>query len=747
MSGRKVSWVGHNLQRLIRFLRYTHQRTAVRLHIAIHPRLFKIKMYYRSNRSWIAGLILVGILSSCITCTISGMLLGGYEEGWSPDIAGKILSYLRRTGAIKAEEPDMPAFEPSKCMFGQSETWYDYDSPETAGFLCGYVSVPLFYSDPEKGQIKIPVAILPAENETPLNEPLFLAQGGPGGVSLDLYPSLMNYSNFERDRDLVMIDQRGTRYSDPALVCVEDDFPEPEDDSEDASDRSYLAGLRTCSARLNADVANLSAYTTQQMAGDTNAVRQALGYEKISFYGVSYGTHIGLYLMHMFPETLASVILDGVAPLPFDYINEDLYSDDRVLQQLFVSCESDPACSEAYPNLEERLTSLLEKADADPILLEFKDPASFAKYKKEFNGHDLLQMILGTFYYSRTYAILPFIVQEAEQGNFKYFEYIGGYSNFDRSFSNAVYLSVLCSEHEAFKVDWKTGKDARQWLRGYEEDNWRWYSEACGAWQVERNEGRLLASFRSEVPVLLLSGQFDPVTPPEYAEEARVQFTNDFHIIDPQGSHGVGFSDDCTRSIMSAFLANPELEPEHDCLENVDRHANVIPPDAIQLRFLMSSAAYDGTIEGLRVFFALLLGVISLRNLGLAAKGSLMVLRRRQRIAISEIRTLRMLHQIMIFAFVIFALFFTAAITNSIVEVYSNRAFLDVFALPGNVHTLIAMPFFMLLLSSEILLSGIMLWRRELLSRMEKNHFALFSLILVGFMGFLLHQGLVILPI
>ncbi|MEZ4580793.1 MAG: alpha/beta fold hydrolase [Caldilineaceae bacterium] len=244
---------------------------------------------------------------------------------------------------VRAQTP--PFFEETDCaMVADLAAWRDDD------LRCGYVVVPerrQDVTDPSAvNTIRLAVVVLPATGAAPADDPLFVAQGGPGGSTIDVFTDLLLDSPLRDRRDIVLFDQRGTLYSDPNLICTE--VQARRDELFMASDEEYPALLAQvtsdCRARLTAAGIDVAAYNSLENAADVDDIRRALGYEDINFYGVSYGTLLGFHLMRMFPDHLRSVILDGVVPPQVNFITESAASEERVFAAFFPRARGRSLC-------------------------------------------------------------------------------------------------------------------------------------------------------------------------------------------------------------------------------------------------------------------------------------------------------------------------------------------------------------------------------------------------------------------
>ncbi len=473
------------------------------------------------------------------------------------------------------DHSEIAGFELSKCPFSVDDDTDEYLSPEEAGFICGFVTVPLFHDQPGGETIKVPIAIWPDYDSSPIPEPLFITHGGPGGSALDVYPGWFYPNRIGGQRDLVFIDQRGTRFADPTLSC-----PEVTESSREGLE-DYEDYLRYCRARLTGKGIDLSAFNSPEIARDIDLIRQVLNYSSINFYGVSYGSHVGQYLAAFYPEKIRSLILDGVAPIPLDYLHRSVSNHDRILNQHIHNCEQDPYCAEQYPDLMERLEKTVERLDKDPVTLRFQIPNSIYFITDELSGKYFYDFILTSSYLDHSYASLPFIIQQSEENHFdSLVAFTESYLMRDLV-ATGSYYSVICAEHSAQSTVATDETILSPAMLRWEEQDLEEYQERCSDWNLSVPDQMLSIMPKSDLPTLLLSGQFDPVTPPEYGEIALESFQRGQHLIDPIGSHGIAFSDSCTKNILENFLDEPEKPVNSDCLQDSERKISTVPLEAI----------------------------------------------------------------------------------------------------------------------------------------------------------------------
>jgi len=298
-----------------------------------------------------------------------------------------------------------PAFEPAPCMF--EIPFVSFMTPEQFGFECGYVTVPEQRANSGGPTLRLPVAISRATGDNPHPDPLFLAQGGPGGDAFGVFAFVPEA--FGRQRDIVIFNQRGTLYAEPSLVCTE---------LFDARDTTLALPPKEaaklemdfyaqCRQRLQADGVNLSAFNSLENAADVDAIRQALGYEDINFYGVSYGTLLGLHLMQHYPDHLRAVILDGVVPPQLNFIPLIPQVTERIFSEMFETCANNESCRANFPDLEQRFTALVEQLDRQPITIPVEDPETGQIAEMYVDGKTLMDMFFQMFYAPEMYAVFP----------------------------------------------------------------------------------------------------------------------------------------------------------------------------------------------------------------------------------------------------------------------------------------------------------------------------------------------------
>ena len=630
------------------------------------------------------------------------------------------------------------SFVETNCSFiDTSDLLFLSVPPEELGYKCGYVIVPERHADPEGSTIRLPVAVLPARGGISEAPPLFVVQGGPGGSAFEIFPFLLPNSVVAQGRDIVMINQRGTDYGKPELECHEsfDALPElailPMEEGLDLS----LEQVEACKDRLVSQDIDLGAFNSVENANDMEAIRQVLGYEQFDFYGVSYGTLLGLHLLREHPENLRSVILDGVVPAQINFIAEVPASTNRIFEELFQFCAQDPECQKDYPELEDRLVRLLQQLDDDPAMLRLKDPDTGMVVKSRLDGDSFLDLLYQSFYMDHPYAIFPRIIADTEAGDYLFLEELGALVAFDRSFNEGMYYSVVCSEEMSLDSGEISFEGLKPYVSRSAKIQSQYYQDVCEIWDVESLPPYVNQPVVSNKPVLLLSGQFDPITPPSFAALAAETLSNSYNIVDPYGSHGVAFDDTCLDQIILDFLGNPSTEPDASCLDSDDRRQEVVPSDAITVSFLAPLAQFDkGFLIGMGIALGFLLIVLSAFFVWLVV-WLIRLIRNIQFPRSSNQQRIRWIGRILILLYGIFGITFLIAMLVYTIKMFlENPSYLYVYALPAPAKPYLMLPFLMLAVLFGGILSMIYFWRNPSEPVWERIYYSLLVLCATGFL-------------
>ncbi len=506
--------------------------------------------------------------------------------------------------------PQSIRYEPGDCQFD-----LPIGAIEGSDIECGFLIVPERHLNPDGPTIKLAVAIINSTSANPLPDPFVMAQGGPGGSTIQ-FAQLMINSPLRTNRDIILFDQRGTLNSEPNLLCPEqialvEEIIEEDISTEEGYQLSQEAMI-ACHDRLVAEGVNLAAYNSLENAADVEALRVALGYDQINFYGISYGTLLALHVMRDYPQGLRTVILDAVVPPQRNFVTEVPQTQDRAFTQLFESCANDPDCQGDYPNLEERFFNLVAELNETPARVPMTDPETGNTYNAVVNGDAVVDLTFQFLYQTDFIPILPKMIAEMEDGNFSIPGNILPVVIFDRTFSLGMYQSVICAEDADFRPSDVRTEGVRPELIANSDLETQVFLDTCQAWNVPDLGPAVDQPVNSNIPTLLFSGNFDPITPPRFGEEVARGLSNGYHFVFPTNGHGaVVPGSQCSNQLVQNFLANPTTPPNGDCVENLPVSPDFIAASSLTVP-IFGAIATSPSWRHLAQFTILIMGLLGL---------------------------------------------------------------------------------------------------------------------------------------
>ncbi|MBP0019009.1 MAG: alpha/beta hydrolase [Cyanobacteria bacterium SBLK] len=446
--------------------------------------------------------------------------------------------------------------------------------------ICGYVTVPEFHDRPAEKTIKIAVAIFPNTQNQSASEPLVAIQGGPGASTLSFFPVGFLPQNFlaplREQRDIILIEQRGTKYSQPSLFCPEvrqvalDVFGAKVKQNKQRVENLNRDAFERCRDRLQGEGVNFSAYNGWESAADMAEIFEILGYDRVNFYGISYGTEVAQLLMQRSPEKLRSVILDAVAPTS---IYRDRYiprSASYALRQVFSSCLADEICDRNYPNLERVFFDLIDDLNQNPITLAIANQGKTEPLKIPFNGDTFLLYTYLNLYSSYFATVLPKYIYEAkDRQNYTWIaDSIATQLN-GSNLAKGAYSSYRCAQQDyveqsrnAFIDTFFEATAFAKAERAIQPDNLY-----CELFAIAPLPQKIYTQVKSEIPTLLMNGQYDPILPLPFSLVVSQTLSNAYVYNYPGIGHGSLISGRaCPVSMVSEFLENPDRPPNEDCI-------------------------------------------------------------------------------------------------------------------------------------------------------------------------------------
>ncbi|MBB6519753.1 alpha/beta hydrolase [Pseudoteredinibacter isoporae] len=421
---------------------------------------------------------------------------------------------------------------------------------------CGSVEVPELSGAGKN--IDVHFAVLPALRDKYPEEAVLVIAGGPGQSAMDLaghFNRLLN--KVRRERDILIIDQRGTGRSNK-LHC--DQMDSIEQLSFDDQSLDIEKETRNCKDELGAD---LNGYNSRAALEDFETIRKKLAYKKLHLFGTSYGTRmVQLYMRH-YPESVASGIMDGLVPLQQNVLAVG-ESVDHAMELLLSQCETQPACQQRYPNLRQDFQDLLSNIGGQTLLQGVKHPVSAEGAALRLTRSKLNGVLRLALYSQQARSLLPYAIDRLKLGDSGPILGLFGMTLSGFELAMGMHAAIVCAE------DWPrlTDEDRAQ-MKGslIGEDMLAALDIACPVWNVAPNLSDFEKPLVSDIPSLLLSGKYDPATPPAWASTMESQLGNSLHVVFPNATHSVA-GHTCANELIAEFIAEPNPdEVDLSCVE------------------------------------------------------------------------------------------------------------------------------------------------------------------------------------
>lgn len=461
---------------------------------------------------------------------------------------------------------------PSDASFGlQIESCFLEEIGEEV--LCGTFEVMENRNVRKGAKIRLNFIILPAWTSHPSPDPLFIFAGGPGvGAAAWADSYAWQYQTLRWERDIVLVDQRGTGDSNP-LHCRRLGDPE--------SAQTYLQDMfpedyvRECREELKkrARVALYDSFTAMQ---DIDELRAALGYETINVAGGSYGGYAAVVYMKYFPERVRCAFLSWPGWPGWGYHATIAPNTQRMLERLFADCAADPECAADYPDLPDKLEALVDTLKQGPISVAITNPWNGRPETVTFTHHNFIHGIRAMLYSTGRSRWIPIFIHWASLGIWQpIVEYTADYLKWvNVDIMDGMFLTITCTETAPY-IDYAAAKAASEgtFMGTYRLDQ---QQDACKLWPRGSHPEDFHVIPEMIIPTLIVSGELDPTVPPEYGEELARHFPNSRHVIIPNEGHGgVGeLWQDCLAPMVTQFFSQGHTEGlDFSCLDG-----NLRPP-------------------------------------------------------------------------------------------------------------------------------------------------------------------------
>ena len=477
------------------------------------------------------------------------------------------------------------SFEQAPCPFSV---------PSGVAVDCGYVVVPEDHNRPGGPTIKLSFALFRDDSEHHQTDPLVLLAGGPGEKAFERAFDLALYiARFAPNRDLVIFDQRGVGASKPALECpevVDVAFDLLDETDPEVALKAQFDAILACRDRLVAEGHDLSVYTTAQSAADLDALREALGYGAINLYGGSYGSFLAQAVMRDHPEGIRSVILESVWPLEVSFLVESAEKTMRTSLQLLDECAAEESCAIAYPDLTQVLFDVIDELNTDPAPITVTNPLDGQAYPAFLTGDAVYGILVSAFYQTRLLPALPQAIHDVGEADYALMTQLSGarLMLFDLV-TRGMQYSVICTEDLIGRTPEELLERAEalpRQLRGRADPEMAieyGIFGICDSWPVVEADASFKEPLVSDIPTLIIAGQFDGITPPEYARQVAEGLSSGFLIEVPGAGHDGETQSDCAATIISAFIDEPTAAPDDACIDDLPGLEFDLPSEPVEV--------------------------------------------------------------------------------------------------------------------------------------------------------------------
>ena len=413
--------------------------------------------------------------------------------------------------------------------------------------LCGTFMVYENRKTMQGKKIPIDVRILPSISPNPDKKAYVMHPGGPGGTTHDfmfyLYGENGPAYKFREDRDVVVMDFRGMGASAVNCEAISSIRPMSEGFVYDEEK------IKACLEELK-DSVDLTQYNTPNVVEDIEELRSWLSIEKWDFHGNSYGVRVALEYSRRYSNHFNSLILTMSVPPDFNYVNRIDQGVEKQINRLLKLCKTDSICNSYYPDFGSELYEIKKRLKKTPLKFTFEDSTQSTELL--ITDRIYLEMMGWLFLSGSQDGIIPMVVHEAYKGNFYPLINSVGFP-----LSMPMHLSAFCPEEinrvvfdeHATDIFFTEGILAKELV------------EVCSKWPTLYEAKWLDKPLKATVPILLMSGENDQITPVEAGESIASLFPNrSRHLIEPDQGHSFAFSYPCRYDIIHQFIQSGDLE-------------------------------------------------------------------------------------------------------------------------------------------------------------------------------------------
>jgi len=463
----------------------------------------------------------------------------------------------------------VPSIEPYVCPFG-----FDYEVGELS---CGFIAVPENRSDPDSRMIRVnyvKIASTAADEADVREDPAIYLTGGPG-VVLEGYAQRLREHDILQQRDLYILEQRGIANSGdfcPFYDAVRRDLAWAETPLQGSINGAER--MRECFRTAREAGVDLTGYNTVENARDVRALRQALGFESWNVWGISYGSVLGQMVLQEDPEGTRAMVIDAIVPNDLVGLGRIGRWVNRMLDNLYSTCTDAAVCE----NLEARVMAAMEQLKAERIVVEVDNTEINPEGRVSLGAEIVVFAPFMMMYEQSEHPAIPgvmdTILTAVETGDMSLFELLasdddmGGISS-----SQGMSSAIRCNDGYYASSAAVAAEDVAEnpILEGLGfAEGAAYQAQVCvEEGLTPRRHADKYGLIETDIPVLVVNGAWDPVTPPPLAERIMPGLSNSRYVEVPFAGHGPTRSmAECAGPVMNAFFDNPDPQAlDATCLE------------------------------------------------------------------------------------------------------------------------------------------------------------------------------------
>lgn len=483
-----------------------------------------------------------------------------------------LITCFTMTGGAATPNPDIGKFKEAPCPFSLPEGLVLGEN-----FKFGYVTVPELHEKYNGKTLQLAVAIFPSYNEKHAPDPVVMNTSGPGKSNMDNFVPQIAAQLGEvilPDRDIVIIELRGLRYSKPFLMCKEvfearKSMMEKNLNAEETKTIIRKA-MKASHDRFVREGVNLSAFNNIETAADIAMIMTGLGYDKFNIVGSSAGTLVAHHVIRDYPERIRCAIMDAGLPIDSTILRDMVPNFIQVLQRYFEECNNDPACKSAYPDLEKRFLNLLDSLNQNPVTIPISDPETGKEINYVFNGYHMAGYVSMSMYYTTQ---IPYIIDKIIAGDYSDIKGYAGSMLTPNYFANGLGHTIFLSEAGNYSYsDIKIDPAYSTFAKGVTSSGMggEYELDVKDIWNISKIDSeRIQYQKQYNVPVLVLNGMYDPAIPPKY-DAVMKKHLNNCYIFRFDGVPHSAFDNatECVLPMVLEFLKDPTKAPDSSCMKN-----------------------------------------------------------------------------------------------------------------------------------------------------------------------------------